>query len=66
MLSCYGWTYLVGSIFWWSMHCLVVFVVAIAITERGDRGCWFAELAFVGSLYLVSRVGITAKIGVSI
>ena len=34
--------------------------------ERGDRECWHAELAFMGSLYLVSRVGITAEVGVSI
>ena len=58
MLSCYGWTYLVDSVFRWSVHCLVAFVVAVIVTERG--GIVNAELAFVGSPYLVSRVGITA------
>src|SRR6266567_952583 len=35
VLSCYGWTYLVGGIFWWSVHCLVAFVVAVVVIERG-------------------------------
>jgi len=34
VVNCYGWTYLVGGVFRWSVHCLVAFVVAVVVTER--------------------------------